>query len=419
MAEKKTVKAQTAGIENNPSPNTSLSDGENISGSASSNVLAETPKDADGEAVFESMSEAATEASEDASETDTKTSKKQAPKKKPAKKKPAKKRDNRSPLSKLRGYMPVLVILVCAIAFVANVPLGNISSFGWEAISAICPMGALSVFLASKTFVPRIIISIFIAIALVLLFGRAFCSWICTVPLVQRMLNIHSISIEDQRKVAKARERKEKRKNAAKKKSGTAGADSVVTQSTLSQEDRAAIAKQMSGIANHGNCAMHAKKFDSRHFVLGGSLLSAAIFGFPVFCLICPIGLSFATIFLVLRLFTGQVSWALVVVPLMLILELLVFRKWCYKICPVSALMSLISFGNKTFVPHVNKDKCIETSKGKPCSRCNTVCPEGINLHNLEAGEYGLNDCIKCRRCVDTCPTKAITMPFLPPKSSE
>ena len=63
-------------------------------------------------------------------------------------------------------------------------PLGNLSSFGWESISAICPVGALSVMLADRALVPRAVVSLVIAVALILLFGRAFCGWICTVPLV-------------------------------------------------------------------------------------------------------------------------------------------------------------------------------------------------------------------------------------------
>ena len=58
---------------------------------------------------------------------------------------------------------------------------------------------------------------------------------------------------------------------------------------------------------------------DSRHVILGGSLLSAAVFGFPVFCLICPIGLTFATIVLVMRLFAfGDVAWGVILVPALL-----------------------------------------------------------------------------------------------------
>ena len=54
----------------------------------------------------------------------------------------------------------------------------------------------------------------------------------------------------------------------------------------------------------------------ARHFVLGGALLSTFIFGFPVFCLVCPIGLTFATILLLVNLFAqGDVTWSLIVVP--------------------------------------------------------------------------------------------------------
>ena len=281
-------------------------------------------------------------------------------------------------LTKFRRALPALVLLVCAVAFVAMVPLGNISAFGWGSISAICPMGALSSLLASKTLVPRVLISLVIALALILLFGRAFCSWICSVPFVERILGLRDGDCEGGRNSAAGKE-------------------------------KGSCSQGCSGCAK-----ARGKAVDSRHFVLGGTLLSAAVFGFPVFCLICPIGLTFATIFLVLRLFGGSVSWALLVVPALLIAELFLARKWCHRICPLGALMSLVSKGNRTFVPAIDKDACLEQTRGAHCGRCHAACPEGIDLRNLAESPTAINECMKCRACVEACPAHAISIPFLP-----
>ena len=146
------------------------------------------------------------------------------------------------------------------------------------------------------------------------------------------------------------------------------------------------------------------------------TLLSTAVFGFPVFCLVCPVGLTFGTLVVVWRVFQfNEVTWSLLVFPAMLVLELAVLRKWCHRFCPLGALLSLVSRGNRTFRPQANVGTCLHAAHGERCHRCADACPEGIDLHD-RAASAPLNECVKCRECADACPVHAITFPFLSKK---
>lgn len=333
-----------------------------------------------------------------------------------AQKAASKKRQKKGALSSLRGFLPVAVLLVAAVAFVANVPIGNLSAAGWGAVSLICPVGALSTWLASKTFVPQVVVSLVVVVLLVVLFGRAFCGWLCSVPVMQRVLGVHPDN-EKAKAAKKAKAARAQRVAAAKAADPDVVSAALANPEVVSAEApaKACDPKACGSSAGCAGCAeRRAKALDARHWVLGGSLLSAAVFGFPVFCLVCPVGLTFATIFLIIRLFSGSVSWALLVVPALLIVELVFLRRWCHRFCPIGAFMSLVSKANRFFVPTIDAGKCIETTTGHACGRCAKVCPESIDLRDLAASPRPINECIKCRQCVDVCPKKAITMPFLP-----
>lgn len=279
---------------------------------------------------------------------------------------------------KLRIIIPLALLGAAGVAYAAHVSAGTLSAFGWESISLICPIGALGTMLASKMLVPRAVISIVLAVAAILLLGRAFCGWLCPVPVWSKLRGIF-------------------------KKGGGEAAP-------LSSAEKRVLKTSCTGSC--ASCADR-KPADSRHIILGGTLLSAAIFGFPVFCLVCPVGLSFAMVFLLIALFGGgDVTWSVLVVPALLLAEVVFFRKWCSHLCPISSLMSLVGKANRTFQPTINDEKCLETAHGATCGRCAEVCEVAINPRHPELGTT-FAECTRCRACADACPGHAISFPLL------
>ena len=61
------------------------------------------------------------------------------------------------------------------------------------------------------------------------------------------------------------------------------------------------------------------------------------------FCLLCPIGLVFGTLWALNRVFVLlQPGWELIVFPLMLLAELFLFKRWCSSICPLGFFFGLM-----------------------------------------------------------------------------
>lgn len=302
----------------------------------------------------------------------------------------------------LRTLTAAAIIVIITVGFVTNVGLGTMSAPGIGDLSILCPLGALGTMLASKMMVPRAVISLVAMVLLIVVFARAFCGWMCPVPLVQKLRGVFS-------KGKKPEEATECHPERAERVEGSLSDDEILRLRTAcsAQDDK--------GCASCS--AKRGAALDARHFVLGGALVSTAAFGFPVFCLVCPIGLTFATILLVINLFAhGDVTWSLIVVPALLIAEVLLFKKWCHRLCPLSAFMSLIAKANRTFVPTIDDATCLETAKGRTCGACGRACGEGIDPRHPQLSEAAWSECTKCRACVDACPTSAITMPLLPKK---
>ena len=337
--------------------------------------------------------------------------------------------------STLRALVAAAVVIVVAVGYFTAIGIGNLSGFGIDAYSLLCPLGYLESLLASKVFVPRALISFIAIVLLVLLLGRVFCAWICPMPFLQKLFpGFKGFGKKDAMKdggasgsagsvasgtVAAAT------MDAAAETDAAAATGAADTMGALPPEaDAAGAATAAADAAVESDAAVGAVakpntfKLDSRFGVLIGALGSAAIFGFPVFCLVCPVGLTFAIVYAVMRLFAfGEATWTVVLLPAILLVEVVFFRKWCSKVCPLGALMSLISGANKTLRPTIDNGKCLKSSQGANCLACAKSCPEHINIREPEKSATSLNNCTKCRECSDHCPAAAISFPFFAKKA--
>ena len=298
----------------------------------------------------------------------------------------------------------LIVIIVLGFSLIPGV--GAFCAAGVGAIAALCPLGILETFLAEKLMVPQLLIALICMVIIVALIGRTFCSWACPVPHITSFFH----QSKKQRKVTGKTDDKQ-----CEDVKQISGGDCVsVTRNEalkpLNEGEKQLLSqacnKKPAPLAPIGG-VRNGMQIDSRHFVLVGALASSAVFGYPVFCLVCPVGLAVGTLVALWIAFVDHnPTWMLLVFPLILILELLVLRKWCHVFCPIGALMSLIGSKAPIGKPRVDSKACLR-SQGIDCRACVRVCPEALDPHSSE-----LSECTRCGLCVENCPARAVSMGF-------
>jgi ferredoxin-type protein NapH len=286
------------------------------------------------------------------------------------------------------------------------------------------PLGALQALVTTEvsnaTFMGTLI-ALSIALALVILVGAMFCSWVCPLgtivdsfdSFVGRFLpkiDAKRAKIIDKNIQTFVKEQEIKKTNPA---------------ICLSCPVTRLVTKN--GVVATG--------------VLVGSVGAASVLGFNAFCLVCPIGIATRSLFhlkstyYVTRQF-GPVKYdpkftvlqyggpfylELLIFPVIAVLVSLKERRfWCNKLCPVGAIINLTSSLNPFIKPKLNPQNCIMNGCPDDCTdshlgyctacriednyKCLRNCPAQINL----IGNGSLHRCTKCMECYITCDHNAI-----------
>ena len=274
----------------------------------------------------------------------------------------------------------------------------------------ICPMGGILTLVTGFVDVTHFlaaVLALLLFLLPVLLLGNVFCGWVCPLGTIIDSFDIavakfaRDLDAKRQERFQRSKE-KEAAKNAPKK--GVAACPTCPFPRFLNNRFGSSTANGIVLI----------------------SVVGSAVLRFPIFCVVCPIGVVTRGMFHLKAwtTITGKmmpVIMELSIIPIVaVLLSMKEKRFFCRKLCPVGMTLNLVGSVSPLFKPSVQANRCVmkqcpqtcqdfhfdycsacRVADGKACER---VCPQGINI--LDGGSFAR--CIKCFECYVECEEGAL-----------
>lgn len=288
---------------------------------------------------------------------------------------------------------------------------------GWEIVE---PLGWLQRAFATGSLMPSLLVGALFFIVGSIFFGRFFCGWMCPVGLVNEAIHSYRGRMKRSKEEMKMNggHCKTSCNNNCQANGGLPGAAPWVPPATDEK------AKFPSSLWRSKGRLPIPGYF--KYVFLAAVLGVSALVGYPVFCIVCPIGIVGRTI---LGVTTGYKAQSLLGIPgfawfgaEMIVITLSVFifeialsrwsegSVWCGKLCPMGALFSLL--GNLNPLKRIS----LRVHRKKICESpiCVIVCPTGAASRDVETGmittDWDL--CTGCKNCVIACPFGSRSVDF-------